>query len=494
MFDLVVIGTGAGLMVAEAAANLGLAVAIVEKGKFGGTCLTRGCIPSKMLVYPADMLREAERAHKVGLRYGKPEIDWPLISKRMWDRIDFSKEIEHNMIHMENVTVFKGEGYFTGPDSMKVRLNAGGEAEFSGKRFLIAAGAHSRITDIPGLEDAGYLTYETFFGDKYPEKPWESLIILGTGTIALEFAHIFAAFGTKVTVIGRNHRLLPNEDKDIADLVRLQMDDFGIRLLTGYDTLEVDKTNEGKRVIIKDKNSGEELSIEGEEILLAIGVIPESESLRLDLAGVETDHMNWIKADAQLQTSQPHIYALGDIIGGFMFRHKANYEAEILINNLFRPELPKRSADYRSIPWAIYTMPQVGHVGLTEEEVQAIGIKYHVGKYRYSYIAIGMAMGFEEGDVDNGMVKLLLDEEMHILGVHIAGFQAAALVQPFVYMMNSGNPLKNKEAGTILPMLRSMVIHPSLSELAAWSIENIDWTSPIDPKLNEHKKKEKQHD
>lgn len=492
MFDLVVIGTGAGLMVAEAAAKQGQKVAVIEKGKFGGTCLTRGCIPSKMLVYPADMLREAERAHKVGINFGKPELDFGLISKRVWDRIDFSKEIEKNMIAMEYVTVFKGEGYFTGPNSMKVRLNAGGEAELTGKQFLIAAGARSRVKPIPGLEEAGYLTYETFFGDKYPDKPWKSLIILGSGTIALEFAHIFAAFGTKVSVVGRNPRLLPNEDKDIALLVKQQMLDFGIQLCLGYEVLHVQKTKEGKRVTIRDKQTGEESSIEGEEILMAIGVYPESGSLHLEKAGVETDNLNWIKVDAQLQTSQPHIYALGDIIGGFLFRHKANYEAEILINNLYKPDLPKRSADYRAIPWAIYTMPQVGHVGLTEEEVQAIGIKYHVGTYRYSYIAIGMAMGFEDGDVDNGLVKLLLDEELHILGVHIAGFQAAALVQPFVYMMNAGNPLKDKDAGTILPLLRSMVIHPSLSELAAWSIENVDWTQAIDPTKNEENDREKE--
>lgn len=485
MFDLVVIGTGAGLMVAEAAAKQGLKVAIIEKGKFGGTCLTKGCIPSKMLVYPADMLREAERAYKVGLSYGKPEIDWTLISKRVWDRINFSKEIEQNMSQMPNVTLFLGEGYFTGPNSMKVRLNAGGEAELSGKQFLIAAGARSRIIPIKGLEEAGYLTYETFFGDKYPQKPWKSLIILGSGTIALEFAHIFAAFGTKISVVGRNARLLPQEDKDIADLVRLQMDDFGINFYLGYDVLEVQKTLEGKRVFVRDQETGEELSLEGEEILLAVGVRSESGSLQLEQAGVETDNLSWIKVDAQLQTSQPHIYALGDIIGGFLFRHKANYEAEILINNLFKPELPKRHADYRAMPWAIYIMPQVGHVGLTEEEVRAIGIKYHVGTYRYSYIAIGMAMGYEDGDIDNGLVKLLLDEELHILGVHIAGFQAGALVQPFVYLMNAGNPLKDKEAGTLLPLLRSMIIHPSLSELAAWSIESVDWTKPIDPTLNE---------
>lgn len=481
MFDLVVIGTGAGLTVAEAAAKRGLEVAIIEKGKFGGTCLTRGCIPSKMLVYPADMLREAERAHKVGLTFDKPRIDWDLISRRVWERIDVSKEIEQTFSTIPNVTCFKGEGRFTGPNTMRVRLNGGGEAELSGKKFLIAAGAHTRVPTIPGLEEAGYITSESFFGDRYPKKPWKSLIIWGTGTVAMEFAHIFAAFGTDVTVFGRNPRLLPHEEPEISDLLRWQMKDFGVKLHTGYDVISVEQTPAGKLVTARSKETGEIITAEGEEFLVAAGVEPATKSLGVDLAGVETDEAGWIKADQYLKTSVPHIYALGDILGGYLFRHKANYEADILINNWFSPDSPKRAADYRAIPWAIFTMPQIGHVGMTEEQVRKAGIRYHVGRYRYSYIATGMAMGYEDGDGDNGMVKLLLDERLRILGVHIAGFQAAALVQPFVYLMNAGDPLKDAKAGTLLPLMRSMVIHPTLSELAAWSIESVDFSRPIDP-------------
>lgn len=486
MFDLVVIGTGAGLMVAEAAVNRGLEVAVVEKGKFGGTCLTKGCIPSKMLVYPADLLREAERAYKVGLSFEKPKIDWDLISRRVWARINVSQDIEKSFSNMEHVTCFKGEGSFTGPNSMRVRLNEGGEAELSGKQFLIAAGAHTRIPPVRGLEEAGYITSESFFGDKYPAKPWKSLIISGTGTIAMEFAHIFAAFGTEVTVFGRNPRLLPHEEPEIAEKVRWQMQENGIHLHTGFEVIAAEKTAKGKLVTARSKQTGEILTAEAEELMIASGVEPASRALQLDKAGVETDEAGWVKADAYLQTSQPHIWALGDILGGYLFRHKANYEAEIIINNLLREGAPRRKADYRAIPWAIFTMPQIGHVGLTEEQVRAKGIRYHVARYRYSYIAAGMAMGYEDDDGDNGLVKLLLDENRRILGIHIAGFQAAALVQPFVYLMNAGDPLKDAEAGTILPLMRSMVIHPTLSELSAWSLESVDFSNPIDPNENNH--------
>ena len=482
MFDLVVIGTGAGLTVAEAAAKQGLEVAIVEKGKFGGTCLTRGCIPSKMLVYPADMIREAERAHKVGLTYDKPRVDWGLISRRMWDRINVSQDIEETFSNIPNVVCFKGEGFFTDEHTMRVRLNAGGEAELKGKKFLIAAGAYTRVPPVKGLEEAGYITSESFFGDSFPEKPWKSLIISGSGTIAMEFAHIFAAFGTKVTVMGRNPRLLPQEEPEISDMLRWQMKESGVTLHTGFEVVAVETTPEGKLVTARSRQTGEEVTAVGEELMIASGVVPATPSLHVDKAGVETDADGWIIADEYLQTSRPHIYALGDILGGDLFRHKANYEADILINNWFHPDAPKRAADYRAIPWAIFTMPQIGHVGMTEEQVRKAGIRYHVGRYRYSYIAAGMAMGYEDDDGDNGLVKLLLDENKRILGIHIAGFQASSLVQPFVYLMNAGDPLKDAEAGTLLPLMRSMVIHPSLSELSAWSIENIDWSKPIDPR------------
>jgi mycothione reductase len=480
-FDLVVIGTGAGLMVAEAAQQRGLTVAVVEKGKFGGTCLTRGCIPSKMMVYPADLLRETQRAHKVGITYEKPTVDWQAISRNVWKQIDFSKKIEESFDHLDNLTTFKGVGAFTGPHTMVVRLNAGGEAHIRGERFVIATGAATRIPPVEGLEQTGYLTSESFFGKDYPDKPWDSLIIAGGGIIAAEFAHIFSAMGTKVTVVGRNRRLLPMEDPEISDMVRWQFGQYGIDVLTGYEVIKAERTPQGKRLTARSQDGGEPISVTAQQILIATGVGPVTKALQPDKAGVQTDAQGYVKVDEYLQTSQPHIYALGDVLGGYLFRHKANYEADLLIHNLFDTNSPPRRADYRAIPWAVFTAPQIGHVGMTEEEVRRLGRPYYVGRYRYANIAAGMAMGYRHKDGDNGLVKLLLDEKRRILGVHIAGFQAAALVQPFVYLMNAGGNLGEDMAGSILPLMRSMVIHPTLSELAAWSLETIDWDNPIDP-------------
>lgn len=481
MFDLVVLGTGAGLMVAEIAAKRGLEVAVIEKGKFGGTCLTRGCIPSKMLVYPADLIREAERGHKVGLTFQRPEVDFQQISDRVWAQIDVSKGIEQSFGEIPNVTLFKGEGWFTGPHSLKVKLNAGGEATLEGRQILIATGGRTHIPAIEGLEETGYLTSERFFGPDYPKQPYESLIIAGGGTIAAEFAHIFAALGTKVTIIGRNPQLLPMEDEEISEKVLWQLRAHGIQVLTGMEVIRAEKTPEGKRITARSRQTGEEASVVGQEFLLAAGIVPESDVLNLAAAGVRTDEYGWIQVNEYLETSQKHIFALGDVIGGHLFRHKANYQADLLSHNLFNTELPRRARDERATPWAVFTAPQVGHVGLTEREVKRLGKPYYKGTYRYSFIAAGMSMAYRDEDGDNGLVKLLLDEQRRILGVHIVGFQAAALVQPFVYLMNAGQAMEDAEAGTILPLMRSMVIHPTLSELAAWSLETIDWHHPLIP-------------
>ncbi len=478
MFDLVVIGSGAGLMAAEAASRQGLQVALIEKGKVGGTCLTRGCIPSKMLVYPADLMREAQRGYKAGVTFSGVRADWASISQRVWERIDFSKTIEDSLPSYPGLTFLKGEGRFVGRNRVRVRMENGETAEIEGKRFLVAAGARTAVPPIEGLESVEYLTSETFFGDRYPKKPYESLTIVGGGTIAAEFAHVFAAMGTRVTILGRNVQLLPQEDEEISARVLWQMRAFGIDVRLNHEAVRV--RNQDGRICMtaRDRGTGEMVTVSGEALLLASGVRPETDALGLENAGVETDEKGWIKVDGYLRSSNPDVFALGDVIGPPLFRHKANYQAGLFIENEIWRQTPKRARDERATPWAVFCMPQVGHVGLTEKQVRALQKPYYAARYHLHETAAGMAMGYRAGDGDDGFAKILMDADRHILGVHIAGFQAAALVQPFCYLMNAG---EGKEKGSIGPMLRSMVIHPTLSEFTAWSMETVDWENPIDP-------------
>ena len=488
-FDLVIVGSGAGLMVMEAALNKGLRCAIVEKGKFGGTCLTKGCIPSKMLVYPADFIREAEESGRVGIRTPRPEIDWNVLSKRMWAQIDFNKSIESSLQNLPNLTVYKGTGAFTGPNHMAVSCEGKADEILYGDKFVIAAGARTFIPPVEGLESAGYVTSETFFGAKFPKKLRKSLAIIGGGAISAEFAHIFSAFGTKVTILARSE-ILNKEEKEVAQFVGRQFTKNGIDLLTNSTILSASAAGGSKYITVENSITKSRSVVECEEIFVASGVRSNADALSLEKAGVAVDKHGWIVTNPYLETSNKTVWALGDINGKYQFRHKANFEAQILIHNLFSGG-NKKEVRYDTVPWAIFTHPQVAHVGLTEKEAQSNGLSYRTAINHYSEVAGGRAMGYRDGDDDDGFVKIIISEDKKILGVHIVGPQAAILLQPFVYLMNIGFQCKQTKQAmssngldalrilcpnidTYEPINDSMVIHPSLNELTAWVFDKLN--------------------
>ena len=486
-FDLIVIGSGAGLIMTQAALMNGQKCALIENSKFGGTCLTRGCIPSKMLAHPADMIREAEDGEKIGLTFEKPKFDWEVISKRTWAQINYSQKLEEGLREARGLRVFKGNAEFTGKKTIRVKFEDGSYSkEISGKKIVIAAGARTFVPPIEGIDQVDYLTSESFFGDKYPSKPWESLIIVGVGAVGAEFAHIFSAFGTKVTVIERNPVILKSEEKEVSEFVAKHFEAKGIDVLLNKNTTSISQKDGLKTLELEDLISGEKTSVSAEEILFSPGVRSNASSLKLENTDIKTDEGGWIITDEYLRTSQKDVYAIGDINGKFMLRHKANYEAEILMHNLFSKE-KKKAACYSAVPWAVFTWPQVAHVGMTEAEAKVLGLKCYVGYNHYSQIATGFAYGIKEGTVDDGFVKIVVGEEKNILGVHIVGPQAAILVQPFVYLMNAGYKCNKRKMmkkdnifvcpslGGFAPIEDSMVIHPAMSELTAWALENIHW-------------------
>lgn len=485
-YDLVVIGSGAGLMVAEAAYLEGKKCAIIEQAKFGGTCLTKGCIPSKMLVYPADLIRETERSDRVGLSFEKPLVDWEKISSRMWKQINFSNTIEQNLKQVENLQVYNGTAEFTDKKIMRIKLEDGTfSEEIEGETIVIANGARSFVPPIKDIEQTGYIVPETFFGDKFPKKPWESLIVVGGGAIGAEFAHIFSAFGTKVTVVEMRSSILATEDTEISEFVETEFKNNGITVLTNSKIIASGRNDNSKILTVEDVITGKSRTIEAEEIFLASGVRSNSDTLHLEKTVVETDSRGWITTNEYLETTEKNIYAIGDINGKYQFRHKANYEAEILMYNLFGKG-EKRTACYNAVPWAVFTYPQVAHVGMTEDEAKNRGKRYWVGKNYFSKTAGGISMGITDQSSDNGFVKLIVGEEKTILGVHVAGPHASILVQPFVYLMNASYKCEEQEfekcrnlvcpqLGSYMPINNSMIIHPSLNELTAWAIGNIDW-------------------
>ena len=468
-YDLIIIGSGAGLMVMEEGLKKGLSCAVVERGKIGGTCLTKGCIPSKMLVYPADFIRESQDSERFGVLSTKPVPDWKRISERVWEQIDFHFQIEDSLNQIPGLTVYKGTASFEDRHTIRVEYEDSREPDFiRGEKIVIATGARSFVPELPGLKEAGYLTSETFFGSKYPDHPWKSLIILGSGAISAEFAHIFSAMGTEVTLVARSSRILKLEEEEVSLFVQDRFARDGIRILTDTVALSAAKRDGLKVVVLENRVTGEKQELSAEEILVAMGTQTTVDLLNPEKAGIRTDNQGWIETNEFLETSQEGVYAIGDINGKFQLRHKANHEALVLSHNLFSG-LERKTASYDAVPWAVFTHPQVARVGATEAELQQKGIPYQTAKNYYSEVVAGRAMGHREGDPDNGFVKMIVGEDKKILGVHIAGPQAAALVQPFVYLMNNDS-IKGYELIT-----DSMIIHPSLSELAGWTFEKIQW-------------------
>lgn len=499
-YDLVVIGSGAGLSVLNYGLQMGLKCALVENTKLGATCLTRGCIPSKVLVHPADLIREAEHATKVGIRFRVDGINWDLIAKRMWSQIDENKEMEEGLSHIPNLKLYKGVGEFVGDYEMRVKSTGSDEVigHFKGDKFVLASGARSFIPPIKGLDEIEYITNENFFGDKFPKKPWESLIIIGGGVIAAEFAHIFSAFGTKVTIVEMLPRLVMTEEPEVSDFLKRNFEKH-MTVLLNHKAIKVGTEKKFKTVTIQNVESGKEIELQAEEIFVAAGRRSNADLLAAEKAGVEINEHGWIKTNKFLETSKQNIWCFGDANGLYQFRHKANYEADICANNIFGPPDQKQEVDYSVVPWAIFSSPQIGHVGMTQEEAIAKGHEIFVAVNNYSSVAKGFAMGYENNDIDNGFVKLIIDKSYKLLGAHVVGPHAAVLVQPFVYLMNAGYTCDSPDfpgrtgpnklgracpdAGSFMPLYKSMVIHPSLNEVTGWAIGKMQ---PVNIKSHGH--------
>ena len=531
-FDLIVVGSGAGLLVLEAGLQAGRTCALVESGPIGGTCLNRGCIPSKILTTPADLLREVQAARRIGLSAPDASIDWDLVSERMWAKIEKNAEMEESLRALPGLTLYRGTAEFTGVHRMRVRpADPGGpEEEITGAQIVLATGARSFVPPIPGLEEAGYVTTETFFGPRYPARPWPTLAVIGGGIIAAEFAHVFSAVGTKVSIIEMLPRLLATEEPEVAALVETEFRKSA-DIFLNKRAVAVHSADGRKTVVFEDVTTQEIGEIVADEVLVAVGRRSNSDGLKTEAGGIKTDRRGWIEVDDYLETSQPGVWAIGDALGGLQFRHKANADAETLVKNLFGPAEARRPVDNSVVPWAVFTHPQIGHVGMTESEAMAKGHEILVAVNHYSAIAKGYAMGYVPGAPDDGFVKVIVDKNGKILGAHVVGPEAALLVQPFVYLMNAGYvcpPLardsnarasaaevdsrakpgalapdsnawastaeKNPqpmpgapsaapaaaavfdkeqtacpEAGTYFPIDRSMIIHPSLNELTGWA-------------------------
>ena len=455
-FDFLVIGSGSGLEVANVAANQGQSVAVVEEGPLGGTCLNRGCIPSKHLLYHADVLETVERAGEFHIDAEVNGVEFAAMVRQVNEEVQADAEsIRRGLDSSEQHELFAGTGRFV--DERTVEISGGEDdgVRLRAETVLIAAGTRPSIPPIDGIESVDYLTSTDAL--KLEERP-EHLVIVGGGYIAAELGHFFGTFGTDVTIVGRRPNLLPEADEEVAEaFTERYADRFTVH--TGHSATAVSRENGSVTVEARPYEYGEgggivedadPVTVSGDELLVAAGRVPNTDTLNLDATGVGTDDRGFVETDEYLETDVEGIWALGDIVGEYLLKHSANHEARAVARNIFGSE--PEPVDYTAMPFAVFASPEVAGVGAREEALRAEGREYATNTYRYEDTARGGAMQAE------GFVKVIVDLEGAILGCHIIGPDAATLIQEVVVAMKAGS-------GTVRDIRESVHIHPALPEV-----------------------------
>jgi mycothione reductase len=448
-YDLIIIGTGSAMNIVEPflERNPSAKIAVIDKDPPGGICLTKGCIPTKMLVYPAELIRMLDGARQLGIHLKIQQVDFTRIMNRMHAAVD--PEVENVRQQLQGS---KAVDYFQAPAEFVDRNRLAVEHRVIASNLIVlCTGSRPRIPFIQNLENVPYYTSDTILGLK---RLPPSMAIVGGGYIAAEYGHFFSAMGCAVTIIGRNSQFLPEEEPEISDLAQKKMAEH-MAILTGHEVVRVDSRSPGKkRLAVEDRMTGKTETITAAEILLATGRESNSDLLHPERAGVETDRKGWIVVNDYLETTAANIWALGDAIGRYQFKHVANYESRLLYYNAILGKQIR--VDYHAVPHAVFCYPEVAAVGMTEKQAGEAHTddQLLIGFHRYHHTAKGEAMG-----VGGYFAKIIAERGSgRILGAHIIGPQASVLIQEIVTLMYSDNP-------TLNPILYGMHIHPALSEV-----------------------------
>jgi mycothione reductase len=445
-YDLVILGAGSGNSIISPAVD-DWSIAMVEEWVFGGTCMNRGCIPTKMLVHTADVVGYIQHAGRYGINAHVDSVDWPAIRDRVFNRIDpIAVDGErYRTVDCPNVTVHRGHGRFVAPRQLSVRGEDGHEVLIQGRQVVVAAGARPMIPDLPGIGDVRVYTSDDIMRiDEIPQH----LIVLGGGFIACELAHVFGAFGAQVTIIQRSMNLLRAQDHDVSAAITANFAQrFDVR--TGHHVERIAPTADGGVTV----RLADGTSVTGTHLLVATGRVPNSDVIDAAAGGLDLHPDGRIITDLAQRTSMRGVWALGDITSPYMLKHVANHEARVVAHNISHPD-DLRFTDHTTVPHAVFTNPQIAAVGLTEMQARSEGIDILVSIQRYGDIAYGWAL-----EDTTGFCKLIADKATRkLVGAHIIGPQASSLIQQLVQGMRFGQTIDQLREG-------QYYIHPALSEL-----------------------------
>jgi len=452
VYNLVVIGAGtAGLVTAAGTAGLGGRVALIERNLMGGDCLNFGCVPSKALISSARLIQQIRESEKWGLDHQSPQFVFAKVFDRMGARrARIAPNDSQERFESLGVDVFRGEAHFISPHEIEVdgqKLRA--------KNFVIATGSRAAIPKIESIDAVPYFSNETIF-DELKKRP-ESMIVLGGGPIGCELAQVFRRLGVQVTIIQRGAQLLPREDQDVAAFLERTLINEGVRIVKNADARSV-ATSDAGRVALewldRQPDSLAERTLFADALLLAIGRTPNLQSLDLKSAGVEVSERG-LGVNDYLQTSQPHIYAVGDVIGPFLFTHMADAQARVVVRNILAPfKFLRQKMDYSVVPWCTYVDPEVAHVGLGEKEAKQKNIEYDLFVVPLEDVDRAVVESEEAG-----FAKILTAKGSdRILGATIVAPHAGDLLHEFVLAMKAGIGL-----GTIASTIH---VYPTFAELA----------------------------
>ena len=446
-FDVVIIGSGpGGYPAAIRASQLGKSVAIVERDQLGGICLNWGCIPTKALLRASELYHQIQHAGEFGIRVGEIEFDIAAIVKRsrkVAKRLNLG--VKH-LLKKNKVTVFAGNGSLDGPGRVRVEKDGELVAQLEAASVILATGARART--LPGLEPDGEFVW-TYKEAMIPDALPESLLVVGSGAIGMEFASFYRDLGVEVTVVEMLPQILPVEDEEIAAFARKQFEKQGMTIHTGATVSRLDRGDERVAATI-DLGGGETKQLEVGRVILAVGIVGNTENVGLEGTGVRVDRTH-VVVDEQLRTGEPNVYAIGDLTGPPWLAHKATHEG-VMAAEIIAGVAGVQPLDTARIPGCTYCRPQIASVGLSEARAAEQGLEVRVG--RFPYIGNGKAIALGEME---GLVKTIFDANTgELLGAHMVGAEVTELIQGYVVAMN----LETTEA----ELMHTIFAHPTLSE------------------------------
>lgn len=418
-FDAIIIGIGqAGNPLASRLSQEGWQIAVVERKFPGGTCVNYGCTPTKTMIASAKVAYTAKDSRRFGVQADNVKVDLKQIKTRKDEIVENSRQrIEKKFEEDQNIHLIYGEAHFTGSKSIAIALNQGGSREIKADRIFINTGVSPRMPDIEGLDQAPVLNNETIM--ELEEVP-EHLIVIGGSYIGLEFGQMFSRFGSRVTVIESGLQLVSREDSDVASALKDIFEQEGMAV---YLQAKPEKATFDQGKLTLNGNMGKQMfQVKGSHLLIGAGRIPNTQSLNLSAAGIETDQKGFIKVNDKLETSQPDVYALGDVKGGPAFTHISYDDYRVVVKNMF--ENGDRSISDRMTPYTMFTDPQLGRVGLNEKMARSKQIDYKLAQMPMEM----SARAYETGQT-KGMMKVLINPENdRLLGVTILGEEGGEIM------------------------------------------------------------------